>query len=631
VRLPLQERGRIWETLHTWGGDGLFLDPLLVQVDADSAASVGQGYPIRGIVRDLPMLDRGASFSWRSVYGPAPVSFDDETALEVSATFDAEGRYLLELSADDGQTVVKNVAVVVVGSAGDLQPPERPQSLTATADESAIHLDWADNTETDLAGYMIYRATAEEEPTVALEYGLRSSEYTDRSVEKGVRYEYTVWAVDTNSNFSLVSDEADAMVNARPELEFVESLDGQFLNEGWDLELSVEAFDKGGSVAYVELFVNGELVGRRSAEPYAWSYSEADASLLENLELGSYTIEAVATDDEAVSTSKTITFEVIVDETPPSPPKGFTAVANDGWVRLDWSENTEIDWASTQIYRSEELGVPGILLAEQRDSRFVDTNVVNGTRYFYSLTATDTSGLVSARTLPVGVLPEAAPPGMTIFGKLNAGLGGFIPSHGDGDQMWALRIGSVRYRNQNRSNQTAAFLKAFVLDRSVGSSYRLEGVVTLTDGYAHDNNRVGLYLFGDEADVSGRERGALAVPFNLEGGTIAIVDGINGKALSSEGTGRRTDSRFFGTDLKFSVRFTFTETEAGKNMIDVAATLTDSLGQSTTTRATVEAASYTGDWFGFASRTRSRNYGIEGAYENRPWVVDYQYFWLTDD
>lgn len=631
VRLPLQERGRIWEALHNWGGDGLFLDPLLVQVDADSAAAVGRGYPIRGVVRDLPMLDRGATFSWRSVYGPAPVSFDDETALETRATFSAEGRYLLELSADDGQAVAKNVAVVVVGSAGDLQPPEQPQALTATADESAIHLDWADNAEADLAGYMIYRSTAEDEPTVALEYGLRSSEYTDRSVEKGIRYVYTVWAVDTNSNFSPVSDKAGAMVNAPPELRFVESLDGQSLNEGWDLELSVEASDKGGSVDSVELFLNGESVGRRDAEPYAWSYSEAGASLLGNLELGSYTLEAVATDDEAVSTSKVISFEVIVDATPPSAPTGLTAVANDGWVRLDWSANTEIDWASTRIYRSEELGVPGILLAEQRERRFVDTDVVNGTRYFYSLAATDTSGLVSPRTLPVEAMPEAAPPGMTIFGKLNAGLGGFIPSHGDEDQMWTPRIGSVRYRNQNRRNQTATFLKAFALDRSVGSSYRLEGVVTLTGGYAHDNNRIGLYLFGDEAGVSGRERGALAVPFNLEGGTIAIVDGINGKTLASESTGRRTDSRFFGTDLNFSVTFTFKEGGDGNQKIDVVATLTDSLGQSTTTRATVDAASYTGDWFGFASRTRSRNYGIEGAYENAPWVVDYHYFWLTDD
>ena len=40
--------------------------------------------------------------------------------------------------------------------------------------------------------------------------------------------------------------------------------------------------------------------------------------------------------------------------------------------------------------------------------------------------------------------------------------------------------------------ENGSLLKSFTLDRSVGASYNIEGVVRLTDGYADDNNRVGI-------------------------------------------------------------------------------------------------------------------------------------------
>src|SRR5207249_569486 len=39
-------------------------------------------------------------------------------------------------------------------------PPAAPTGVVGTATASGNSLDWADNTETDLAGYNVYRATA---------------------------------------------------------------------------------------------------------------------------------------------------------------------------------------------------------------------------------------------------------------------------------------------------------------------------------------------------------------------------------------------------------------------------------------------------------------------------------------
>lgn len=188
---------------------------------------------------------------------------------------------------------------------------------------------------------------------------------------------------------------------------------------------------------------------------------------------------------------------------------------------------------------------------------------------------------------------------------------------------------AVRYRNTTRGNQNGSLLRAFPIERSDGASYTVEGVFKLVNGYAHDNNRVGLYLFGDKASAGRRtEEGALAVLFNLEGGTIGIYEGLNGRGLAAESTGRRTDSRWFGSEVRLTVDLVFKGAGDDAGTIDIVATLTDDSGAATSTEATVEAGRFTGDWFGFATRTRSRNYGIEGAYENAPWVVDYQYFWV---
>ena len=41
----------------------------------------------------------------------------------------------------------------------DITPPANPTGLTATGGNGQVALDWANNTETDLAGYNVYRST----------------------------------------------------------------------------------------------------------------------------------------------------------------------------------------------------------------------------------------------------------------------------------------------------------------------------------------------------------------------------------------------------------------------------------------------------------------------------------------
>ncbi|NEZ03924.1 hypothetical protein G4Y73_07140 [Wenzhouxiangella sp. XN201] len=94
----------------------------------------------------------------------------------------------------------------------DTTPPAVPGSLTATGGPGHINLDWADNTESDLAGYNVYRSATSGGSYTLIGSGLvADSAYQDKDVTAGTTYFYVVTAVDFSSNESSSSNEASAV------------------------------------------------------------------------------------------------------------------------------------------------------------------------------------------------------------------------------------------------------------------------------------------------------------------------------------------------------------------------------------------------------------------------------------
>jgi hypothetical protein len=114
-------------------------------------------------------------------------------------------------SNDSDPLVVKTV---------DTFPPATPTELVATMLENSgtppaveVDLSWSISTESDLAGYRIYRSERENEKgELLIQDLLLSPAYRDTSVQSGHRYWYSVTAVDRSSNESAPTPQVAADV-----------------------------------------------------------------------------------------------------------------------------------------------------------------------------------------------------------------------------------------------------------------------------------------------------------------------------------------------------------------------------------------------------------------------------------
>jgi fibronectin type 3 domain-containing protein len=108
-----------------------------------------------------------------------------------------------------GGTNTKLDYVTIDAVAPDTTPPSPPTDLTAVPGDSSVSLSWTAGTESDLAGYRVYRSTTgTPDPTTdtPLNQNLLSTpSYADTTAVNGTAYHYVVTAVDASGNESAAS------------------------------------------------------------------------------------------------------------------------------------------------------------------------------------------------------------------------------------------------------------------------------------------------------------------------------------------------------------------------------------------------------------------------------------------
>ena len=98
-----------------------------------------------------------------------------------------------------------------------------------------------------------------------------------------------------------------------------------------------------------------------------------------------------------------------LDETPPAAPSGLEATVKNGSVTLQWDDNSDLDLSGYTVYRSTTSGGLYVAIASELTvSAFVDNTVVNGTTYYYIITALDSSSLESFGSSEVSATPTSS-------------------------------------------------------------------------------------------------------------------------------------------------------------------------------------------------------------------------------
>ena len=91
----------------------------------------------------------------------------------------------------------------------DTFPPAAPKGLNAVAADGSINLIWEGNTEPDLAGYYVLRATGAGQPLQRITpTPIAEASFFD-GVQRGLRFVYAVEAVDKAGNVSAPSERVE--------------------------------------------------------------------------------------------------------------------------------------------------------------------------------------------------------------------------------------------------------------------------------------------------------------------------------------------------------------------------------------------------------------------------------------
>ena len=94
----------------------------------------------------------------------------------------------------------------------DTFPPAPPADLRAVVTPASVELSWRENSEADFAGYRIRRQAGDAPPTVLNEKLIATPSFSDRTIQPGSAYRYTVTALDQKGNESAASESIETAI-----------------------------------------------------------------------------------------------------------------------------------------------------------------------------------------------------------------------------------------------------------------------------------------------------------------------------------------------------------------------------------------------------------------------------------
>jgi fibronectin type 3 domain-containing protein len=398
--------GQAGDLAYVWDGTGAHaLPPEVVRYNpyapsqeyggggaSVNASGVVAGYTLQGSSGKL-----GSNFTtamtWDSVNGTRSLNILSRTSLDTANGINAAGRII---ASGSGRGYLLTPSPL----------PLAPQLVFIAPGDARVYLSWT--TSIGATAYKVKRATDPEGPYMVLAASVPGSDYVDTAVVNGTTYYYLLTALNAygeSGNTNVRSARPAAHPQPPTGLVGVPG-DGQ-------VALTWNAVPDAASYRVYRSTTGGspyQFISQVDQPSYLDHWlDESEGTALANGIPYYYVVTAVNTTGESFQSAQATATPVA----PPAPPAptGLTAVAGNGRVTLSWSPSPGA--VQYTVKRGTSSGGPYSPAIGGPDAGGIDLGVVNGTTYFYVVTASNSGGespnsnqVTATPALP----PKPAPP-----------------------------------------------------------------------------------------------------------------------------------------------------------------------------------------------------------------------------
>lgn len=358
--------------------------------------------------------------------------------------------------------------------------PSVPTGLTATAGNAQVALSWTASTYA--TSYNIYRSTTSGgEGSTAIATGVTTTTYTNTGLSNGTTYYYKVAAVDTGGT-SAQSSEASAAPAGTP------AAPTGLAAVAGNAQVSLTWTASSGATSY---------------NIYRGTSSGSETSIATGVTTASYTNTGLTNGTAyyykvaAVNSVGTSGMSSEVSATPvaasiPATPSGFAVTGGNAQVSLSWTATTGA--TSYNVYRGTSSGGETLLVSGVTAVSYIDTNVTNGTEYYYQLAAVNSAGTsgktgewsatpqsTSAPSAPAGLSATAGNAQVSLSWTASTGATSYNVYRGTssgGETSIATGVTTTSYTNTGLTNGTVYYYKVAAVNANGTSGLSNEASAT---------------------------------------------------------------------------------------------------------------------------------------------------------
>lgn len=370
----------------------------------------------------------------------------------------------------EGNTGQSDIIAVTVNNEGFspqsviLQPP--------VVSGSNITLNWSASNDADFDHYELLRTYAEVD-TYSVVFSDTSSQkvvFTD-SVIQNTSYEYYIKVFDKAGLFSESNHQVVEYVQFLPPIpqNFSAIVNGSFIEISWN-PIDISDFGK-----YIILKkttnisqIDSIVIEQMSKSSYSDSVSQ----------INEYEYSLIAFDDFGnYSTTDKVPFSV--SDFQPETPTMYNPIIDGSNIALKWSRNTDVDFQSYQIFRSQNGSEMELInqIQAKDDTTYVD-EVTQGLSYLYLVTVNDNGGLLAnSNTISISAVEFNPTPVQLLSVELNGDIISLEWSQNTDTDFNNYRIeqsiDSGEYENLIEIPERTTLIKSFSVEQYRNYSYKI--------------------------------------------------------------------------------------------------------------------------------------------------------------